>query len=168
MRRPWRADGSALGRAALELAADDLERQVLVALHAEHAHQPAEVVLGVEPVAGLGAPRRDEPLLLEVAELAHADVGELGAQPLDDRADGEELLVADVEQEFGALGRSPPGRSAPRRSEEGQLVLADLDLVAVGEHGAVAAPAIDVGAVEAALVDDHPRVALAHDDGVVA
>ena len=91
------------GRAALQLATDDLERQVLVALHGEHAHEAVEVVQRVQAVAGLGAPRRDQALLLEVAQLAHGHIWELGAQAVDQRADGEQLLVADVEQEFGGI-----------------------------------------------------------------
>ena len=92
-------------RAALELAPDDLERQVLVALHGEYAHQSPEVVLGVQPVARLGAPRRHQALLLEVAQLADADVRELAVQALDHGADGEQPLAADVEQELGGVAQ---------------------------------------------------------------
>ena len=101
--QPLTRGGQRPRRAALDLTADDLERQILVALHAEHAHQAPEVVLRVEAVAGLGAARRDEALLFEVAQLADGDVGELAREPLDDRADRHQLLVADVEQEFGGF-----------------------------------------------------------------
>ena len=89
--------------AALQLATDDLERQVLVALQGQHAHETPEVLLREEAIAGLGAPRGDEMLLLQVAQLADGDVRELVAQPLDHRADGEQLLVADVEEQFRVL-----------------------------------------------------------------
>ena len=88
------------GRRPLDLFADDLERQVFVALQREHADEALVVVAREEPVAALGAARRDQALLLEVAQLAHADVGELALEAVDDRPDGHEFLVADVEQDF--------------------------------------------------------------------
>ncbi len=89
------------GRRPLDLLADDLERQILVALQRQHADQPLIVVAREQPVAALGAPWRDQALLFEVAQLADADVGELALQAVDDRPDRHELLVADVEQDFG-------------------------------------------------------------------
>ena len=81
-------------------------------------------------------------------------------QTLDDGADREQLLVADVEQEFGGVVHDgmmnvslylPIWISSPSASVD-----------------AVAAPPIDVGAVEAAFVDDDPLVAGALDERVVA
>src|SRR5665811_2512220 len=72
--------GQRARRAAFELPADHLEGQVLVALHAEDAHQAPEIVLRVQAVAGLRAARRDQALLLAVPQLADADVGELAVQ----------------------------------------------------------------------------------------
>src|SRR5450756_2008650 len=73
--------GQRARRAAFDLPADDLEGQVLVALHAEHAHQAPEVVLRVQAVAGLGAARRDQALLLQIPQLADADVCLLYTSP---------------------------------------------------------------------------------------
>src|SRR5450759_4692591 len=101
--QPLTRRGQRARRAAFDLPADDLEGQVLVALHAEHAHQAPEVVLRVQAVAGLGAARRDQALLLQIPQLADADVGELAAQALDDGADREQLLAADVEEELGGV-----------------------------------------------------------------
>ena len=42
--------------------------------------QPLDVVLAEEPVAALRAPRREQPLVLEVADLRDRDVGELRLQ----------------------------------------------------------------------------------------
>src|SRR5204863_1234891 len=52
-----------------------------------------EVALAEQPVAALRAARRQEPLVLEVADLGDRDVGELAAQPPDDLADAEQALA---------------------------------------------------------------------------
>ena len=73
------------GRRPLDLLADDLERQILVALQRQHADQPLIVVAREQPVPALRAPRHDQTLLFEVAQLADADVGKLALEAVDDR-----------------------------------------------------------------------------------
>src|SRR5581483_2443169 len=77
-----------------ELLADHAQRQELVALEEQDRLEPVDVVLGEEPVAALRPLRRQEPLVLEVADLRDRDVRELGLQPPADRADRQELLAA--------------------------------------------------------------------------
>ena len=60
-----------------QLLADHPERQELVALEAEDRLEALDVLVGVEPVAALRAPRREQALVLEVADLRDRDVGEL-------------------------------------------------------------------------------------------
>ena len=72
---------------AVELLADDTQRQELVALEPQDRREALDVVGREEPVAATRAPRRDQPLVLEVADLRDGDVGELLAQLLADRAD---------------------------------------------------------------------------------
>src|SRR5919201_3584167 len=60
-----------------ELLADDAERQELVALQAQDRLQPLDVFLAEEPVAALRPPRREQALILEVADLRDGDVREL-------------------------------------------------------------------------------------------
>src|SRR5919198_6201797 len=60
-----------------ELLADDAERQELVALQAQDRLQPLDVLLAEEPVAALRPPRREQALILEVADLRDGDVREL-------------------------------------------------------------------------------------------
>ena len=54
--------------------------------------QPLDVLLAEEPVAALRAPRRQQPLVLEVADLRDRDVRELGLQPPADGADRQQPL----------------------------------------------------------------------------
>src|SRR5262249_3307881 len=77
-------------RGLLELLADHLERQELVALEPEDRLQPLELLLAEEPVAAARPGRRDEALALEVADLRDRDVRELGLEPLADRADRQQ------------------------------------------------------------------------------
>src|SRR5581483_4903943 len=64
----------------LELLADHAERQELVPLQAQDRLQALDVGVGEEPVAAARAPGRQEPLVLEVADLGDRDVGKLGLE----------------------------------------------------------------------------------------
>ena len=74
-----------------QLLADDPQRQELVALHAQDRAQPRDVAGRVEPVAAGRAPRLEQLLVLEVADLRDRDVRELLAQRLAHRADRHRL-----------------------------------------------------------------------------
>ena len=115
-----------LRRAGGELLADHAQRQELVALEAQDRLEPLDVVLAEEPVAALRALRRQQALVLEVADLRDRDVRELGLEAPAHGADREQPLAG--RRCSGCLGRIH--RSA---LEEGQAVLADLELVAVLE-----------------------------------
>ena len=80
-----------LRRAGRELLADDAQRQELVALQAQNRPQPLEVLVAEEPVAALGPLRREQALVLEVADLRDRHVGELGLQRLAHGADRQPL-----------------------------------------------------------------------------
>src|SRR5829696_5162000 len=69
-----------------------------------------------------------------------------------------------------SAGPTPSGSlvTATSASEEGQLELADLELVAVLEPVRVDAPAVHVGAVQRARVVEHPVPAAADQARVVA
>jgi hypothetical protein len=71
--------------------ADDLERQVVVALQPEDEAQPLDVGRRELAVAGGRAHRRDELALLQEAQLAVAEVGELRLEPREHLADGEQV-----------------------------------------------------------------------------
>ena len=130
---------------SVELVADHAQRQELVALQAQDRLQALEVVLAEQPVAALRAARRQQPLVLEVADLRDRDVRELVAQPAHDLADPEEPLP----------GCASAGcRVACSSCDERHPVLADLQLVALLERRAVDAPAVDERAVQRALVLD--------------
>src|SRR5690606_14576659 len=75
----------------IEVAANDVERQVVVTLHREHEAQAMQVGGRELAVAGLGASRADELALLEEAELRRGEVGELRAQPRENLPDAEEV-----------------------------------------------------------------------------
>src|SRR5581483_3736536 len=77
-----------------ELLADHAQRQELVPLHAQDRLQPVDVLLGEEPVPALRPLRRQEALILEVADLRDRDVRELRLQPAADGADREQPLTA--------------------------------------------------------------------------
>ena len=62
-----------------ELLADHPQRQELVALQAQDRLQPLDVVLAEQPVAAAGPLRRQQALILEVADLRDRDVRELVA-----------------------------------------------------------------------------------------
>ena len=88
--RRARADAAACARprrARRELLPDHAERQELVALQPQDRLQPLDVLLAEEPVAAARALRRQQALILEVADLRDRDVRELGLQPRADRAD---------------------------------------------------------------------------------
>src|SRR4051794_4620890 len=77
-----------------QLLADPPERQELVSLQAEDRLEPLHVLVGVEPVAALRAPRREQALVLEVADLRDRDVRELRLQVPADGADRVHALAA--------------------------------------------------------------------------
>src|SRR5207302_1285512 len=81
-----------LARGRRELLTDHAKREELVALEAQDRLQPLDVVLAEEPVAALRALRREEPLVLEVADLRDRDVRELRLEARADRADREQAL----------------------------------------------------------------------------
>jgi len=72
-----------------KLLPDDAKREELVALEAEDRLQPVDVVLGEEPVATLRAPRGEQSLVFQVADLRDGEVGELVLEAAADRADRE-------------------------------------------------------------------------------
>ena len=115
-----------------------------------------DVAGGVEPVAAGRAPRRQQLLVLEVADLRDRDVRELLLERLADGADRHRLARragVGVGLDLGG-DRFPvrPGRPSASLREEGELVLADLQLVAVLQPVRLDALAVDVGAVERAEV----------------
>jgi hypothetical protein len=143
----------------VELLADDAKRQELVALEAEDGRQPLDVVGREQPVPAACAPRRDEPLILEIPDLRHGDVGELLAELLAHRAD----------RARARLGASPPFptcRHGAHRWRKVRRVLADLHLVVVLEHGGLDASAVDVGAVQASEIADGERLTVTDELGV--
>src|SRR3954447_24639042 len=93
--RPGARGGGGLGRLhrapGRELLPDDAQRQELVALQAQDRPQPRDVVGRVQPGAAGRAPRREQLLVLEVADLRDRDVRELLLERLADRADGQRL-----------------------------------------------------------------------------
>src|SRR6185312_5345787 len=83
----WRGQASASGKFRLsssinlvEISADDLERQVVIALHGEHEAQSLEIGRGELAVAGLRAGRADELPFLEKPEFRWGQVGKLGCE----------------------------------------------------------------------------------------
>src|SRR4051795_11499398 len=80
-----------LGPATGQLLADDAQRQELVALEAQDRAQALDVGRRVEAVAAGGAARRQQLLVLEVADLRDGDVGELLLQRLADGPDRHRL-----------------------------------------------------------------------------
>ena len=77
----------------VELLADHAQRQELVALEAQDRLQPLEVLGAEQAVAALRAPRSEQPLVLEVADLRDRDVGELLAQAAHHLSDPERALA---------------------------------------------------------------------------
>ena len=77
----------------VELVLDHAQRQELVALQPQDRLQPLEVGLAEQPVAALRAPRRQQPLVLEVADLRDRDVRELVDEPAHDLADAKQPLA---------------------------------------------------------------------------
>ena len=142
-----------------QLLPDHAQRQELVALQAQDRLQPLDVVLAEEPVAAARALRRQQALILEVADLRDRDVRELGLQARADRADRVQALLLGLTALCGCGGH---------RREEGEPVLADLDLVVVLELGRLDPLLVHEGAVEAAEVADRERLAVAQQLGVLA
>src|SRR4051794_33206171 len=89
-----------------ELLADHAQRQGLVALQAQDRLEPLDVLLVEQAVPALGAPRREQALVLEIADLRDRDVGELLAQAAADRADGQALLAG---ERFGRRAHESSG-----------------------------------------------------------
>ena len=75
----------------LELLANDLQRQVVVALRDQNVAQALDVLIGEATVAGGGALRGDQPLRLEEADLRDGHVREVSAKTLKHHADGHRL-----------------------------------------------------------------------------
>src|ERR671922_294351 len=73
-----------------ELLPNHAQRQELVALEAQDRLQPLDVLLAEEPVAALRAARRQQPLVLEVADLRDRDIREFGLQPCADGPDRQQ------------------------------------------------------------------------------
>ena len=98
------------GRAArldvVEVAADHLEPQEVVALHREDEAQAVDIGRRELAVARLGARGRHEPLLLEEPQLRGGEIGEVWAEL------GEHL--PDAEQTASPRGAGRSGRR-PRR-----------------------------------------------------
>ena len=101
--RGLQRQGAALGRtlgltvaraadlAGGQLLADHLQRQELVALHPQDRSQLLDIGLAVEPVTATRAARREQLLILEIADLGDRDVLELLAEDLADGADRQRL-----------------------------------------------------------------------------
>src|SRR5206468_7343915 len=78
----------------VEFVLDHPQWEELVPLQPQDRLQPFEVCLAEEPVAALCAPRRQQALVLEVADLRDRDVRELLDQPTDDLADAKQALAS--------------------------------------------------------------------------
>ena len=92
------------------------------------------------------AAARGDEALSEVADLGHGDVRELAAQL---------LATEPIVRSLGSARPCPASRSRPCSSQqEGQPVLADLDLVVVLERGGLDAVAVHVRAVQAPEIPD--------------
>ena len=76
----------------VEVLADDLQGQVVVALHPKHVAQSLGVGAGELPVARGGPLRLDEVLGLQVADLGDADVREVRAQQVQDLPDAQQPI----------------------------------------------------------------------------
>ena len=88
--RPTRQRGRPAGIQLVQIAADDLERQVVIALHGEHEAQPVQVARREFAIAGFGTSRGDELAFLEESELRRAQVGKLGGEPGEYLPDAEQ------------------------------------------------------------------------------
>ena len=94
-----------------ELLADDPQRQELVALQAQDRAQPLHVAARVEAIAAGRAPRRQQLLVLQVADLRDRDVRELLLERLADGADRHRLarragVVIELDFEAGMVSGS--------------------------------------------------------------
>ena len=97
-----------------QLLADHLERQVPVALAAQHVAQALDVGRRVLPVARGRAQRRDEPLLLPEPQLRRGDRRELDLQRRQDVGDAHRRAPRDAPRP-GFGGRPLVGRPRGRR-----------------------------------------------------
>src|SRR4029079_17399506 len=77
-----------------QLLADHSQWQELVALQAQDRAQTLHVGLRVQAVAALRAPRLQQLLALEVADLRDRDLGELALELLADGPDRQRLAAA--------------------------------------------------------------------------
>src|SRR4051812_6682981 len=109
-----------LGAPRGELLADDAQRQELVALQAQDRPQAGDVARAVEPVAARRAPRREQLLVLEVADLRDRDVRELLLERLAEGADRHRLRR---------------GRLVGRVEDLGPRGLGDRHLFVLQRHG---------------------------------
>src|SRR5690606_12931684 len=75
-----------------EQSANDLEWEVVVALHGEHEAQAFDVGLGELAVARLGAGGGDEVAVLEKAQLRGREVGKLGGESGEHLPNGKEAV----------------------------------------------------------------------------
>src|ERR671924_585318 len=73
-----------------ELLPDHAQGQELVPLKAQDRLQPLDVLLAEEPVAALRPAEREQPLVLEVADLRDRDIREFGLQPCADGPDRQQ------------------------------------------------------------------------------
>src|SRR5215208_625632 len=80
-----------IGAPGGELLPDHPQRQELVALQTQDRAQSIDLARAVEAVAARRAPRGEQLLVLEVADLRDRDVGELALELLADRPDREGL-----------------------------------------------------------------------------
>ena len=110
---PGRPAALALGRpgAGGELLPDHAQRQELVALQPQDRLEALDVLLAEEPVAAARALRRQQALILEVADLRDRDVRELRLEP---RADGADRVQALLGAALGGGGRAHRRRKVRR------------------------------------------------------
>src|SRR5204863_9030430 len=91
-----------------QLLPDHAQRQELVALEPQDRLEALDVVLAEEPVAALRPARREQALVLEVADLRDRDVGELRLQRPADRADRQQPALL-LPVGGGPVGGGPVG-----------------------------------------------------------
>ena len=73
----------------VEVLADDLQREIVVALHAQHVPQPVDVRVGELAVARRSPFRLDEPLVLQEPDLRDRHAGVVRTQGVEDLPDVE-------------------------------------------------------------------------------
>ena len=114
----------------VEFLADDLEREVAVALRAQHIEQPVHVLLAEPPVARrLLAVRGDQAFRLEIPQLGYGDVREFGPDHLQYAADGARRAghqlrpgsLSEIVARYFPIWISSPSRSTVRPSSSVRL-----------------------------------------------